>query len=158
MAGYEILDEALLSMADAGPDLRNGLTNHAPMAIEALAAMGRGDLVKRWLDGYRKDLLPRPAAHGRIERGDWHFALARADRFSDWRELFDGELKEAAWPEVLDKWTARLAPGIVAAATHGVIRVGHAVRALAQGETRARRDELADGLALWASTYQALPT
>jgi hypothetical protein len=158
MAGYEVLDEALESIADAGPDLRNGLTNHAPMAIEALTAMGRGDLVMGWLRGYRKDLLPRPAAHGRISRGDWRFALARADRFSDWRELFDEELKQAAWPVVLEKWAARLAPGIAAAATHGVIRVGHAVRTLAQGETLARRNELADGLALWASTYQALPT
>jgi len=31
-----VLDAALDSIADAGPDLRNGLTNHAPMAVESL--------------------------------------------------------------------------------------------------------------------------
>ena len=49
-------------------------------------------------------------------------------------------------------------PGFSAAATHGVIRVGHAARALAVSETPSRISELADGLAYWAATYQALPS
>jgi hypothetical protein len=58
---------------------------------------------------------------------------------------------------VLDRWVARLAPGFCAAATHGVIRVGHAVRSLAAGATACRVRELADALASWAVTYQELP-
>src|ERR1700677_3211173 len=52
---------------------------------------------------------------------------------------------------------AGLAPGLMAAATHGVIRTGHAVRALALEDTPARRRELADGLAYWAADYLPLP-
>jgi hypothetical protein len=58
---------------------------------------------------------------------------------------------------VLDRWVERLAPGFCAAATHGPIRVGHAVRAIADSETPARRRELADALAGWAATYRELP-
>ena len=58
---------------------------------------------------------------------------------------------------MLDRWVARLAPGFCAAATHGVIRVGHAVRSLAAATTACRVRELADALASWAATYQELP-
>jgi hypothetical protein len=52
----------------------------------------------------------------------------------------------------------RLAPGFSAAATHGPIRVGHAVRALSLSVTAVRLHELAGALAYWASTYQTLPS
>ena len=58
---------------------------------------------------------------------------------------------------MLATWVPRLAPGVVAAAMHGVLRAGHAARALAEAETAERRRELADGLAYWAGEYQALP-
>ena len=78
-------------------------------------------------------------------------------RFADWSAFFGEELQEAPWPEVLDHWVDRLAPGFCAAATHGVIRVGHAARSLAESETPPRLRELADALASWAATYQELP-
>jgi hypothetical protein len=58
---------------------------------------------------------------------------------------------------VLNVWAERLAPGIIAAATHGVIRTGHAVRSIAAEETPARRHELAEGLGYWATRYRTLP-
>jgi hypothetical protein len=155
---YDVLDPALDSIAEAGPDLRNGLTNHAPMAVEALCALGRESAVEPWLEHYREGFLPWPARRERIEREGWQAALGHAERASDWRAFLCNELEAAPWQQVLERWTARLAPGICAAATHGVIRVGHAARALAQAETPARRRELADALASWASTYQTLPT
>jgi len=66
-------------------------------------------------------------------------------------------LREGPWREVLDRWVDRLAPGFCAAATHGVIRVGHAARGLAAGGTPYRLRELADAFASWAATYQELP-
>jgi hypothetical protein len=51
-----------------------------------------------------------------------------------------------------------LLPGIAAGATHGVIRVGHAVRALREAETRPRVTELGRGLAYWAARWQPLAT
>lgn len=59
---------------------------------------------------------------------------------------------------MLATWWPRLLPGALAGTTHGVIRVGHAVRALLAGadnpETLA---ELAHGLAFWAARYRSLP-
>ena len=49
-------------------------------------------------------------------------------------------------------------PGLVAAATHGVIRVGHSVRCLlADGDDEIRTTELAHGLAYWAARWQTVP-
>ena len=153
-----MLDAALDSIAGAGPDLRNGLSNHAPMAVEALCALGRAGAVEPWLDRYRPGFLPWPDGQGRIERASWRDALGRPERVADWRALLRDELEANPWRESLERWTARLAPGLCASATHGVIRVGHAARALGEAETPARLRELADALATWASAYQELPT
>jgi hypothetical protein len=47
---YGAMDEALERLADRGPDLRNGMTSHAPMAAEALCALGRSDAVPGWVE------------------------------------------------------------------------------------------------------------
>ena len=44
--------------------------------------------------------------------------------------------------------------GIVAGATHGVIRVGHAVESLRAEDNGVRRRELAHGLGYWAARWQ----
>jgi hypothetical protein len=157
-ADYSQLDVALEQLAGFGPDLSNGMTSHAPMVVEALAALGRADATLPWLDTYRHLLLPRPAARDRIERSAWRAALAKPERTGDWNAFFANELADAPWRDVLARWTARLAPGYCAAATHGVLRVGHAARALAHGETPLRVRELGDALAAWAANYQTLPT
>ena len=59
-ADYSALDETLEIMAPMGPDLNNGFSNHAPMAIEAMCAMKRGDAVMPWFERYRRWLAPRP--------------------------------------------------------------------------------------------------
>jgi hypothetical protein len=111
-----------------------------------------------WIDRYRRGMLPWPSSRGRIARDDWRGALAQEDRVTDWRAFFQEELQEAPWPEVLNRWVGRLAPGFCASATHGVIRVGHAARSLAQSESPQRLRELADAFASWAYAYQELPT
>lgn len=59
---------------------------------------------------------------------------------------------------MLDTWWPRLLPGIVAGSTHGVIRVGHAVRALrAMEQDRVAATELGYGLAFWAARFRTLP-
>ncbi len=156
-ADYSVLDATLEIMAPMGPDLGNGLSNHAPMAIEAMCAMGRPDAVMPWFEHYRRGLAPRPARVAQLTDHSWRAALGDVRRTGDWFEFFRNELEEQPWPAVIDRWTARLAPGLMAAATHGVIRTGHATRALALEDTPARRRELADGLAYWAADYMVLP-
>ena len=155
---YATMDEALDLLSAYGPDLANGLTSHAPMAAEALCALGRPDAVMPWLEHYRQGMLPRPKPVERITRDNWRSALARDDRFADWSMFFKEELERAPWPAVLNEWVGHLAPGICASAAHGVIRVGHAVRCLDAGASPLRVRELADALGYWAAWYQELPT
>jgi Questin oxidase-like len=155
---YASLDDALETLTPYGIELKNGNSNHAPMVAEALCAMGRPDAVMPWIAGYRERMLPRPAAGARIDSRDWRAALGERARFADWSVFFREELQAAPWREVLDRWMERLAPGFCASATHGVIRVGHAARGLADSETPTRLRELADAFASWAATYQELPT
>jgi hypothetical protein len=154
---YASLDDALETLAPYGIELRNGNSNHAPMVAETLCALGRPEAVMPWITRYRERMLPRPGAGARIRREDWHTALGQRERFADWSAFFGEELQEGPWREVLDHWMGRLAPGFCAAATHGVIRVGHAARGLVDSETPQRLRELADAFASWATTYQELP-
>jgi hypothetical protein len=88
----------------------------------------------------------------------WQEALGDPRRVADWTAYFRGEVSEQPWRETLATWWPRLLPGVVAAATHGVIRVGHAVRALTDhGEDADHLAELAHGLAYWAARWQPLP-
>ena len=151
------LDLALERLAHTGPEYHGGLANHGPMAAEALVTLGRSDAVARWVESYASRLAPPPSARDPIPAGGWEAALGRRERVADWAVLFRNELAEAPWREVLRRWVARLAPGFVAAATHGAIRTGHAARALASRETPPRLHELAEGLAYWAANFTRLP-
>jgi hypothetical protein len=155
---YAPLDEALDRLSGYGPAVANGNFNHAPMVAEALCALGRPDSVMPWIERYRPRMVPRAAAGEPIRPGEWRDALGQRDRFAAWALFFAALLREVSWRDVLDLWAGRLAPGIAAAATHGAIRVGHAVRSLEAGETPQRLAELADALASWAATYLELKT
>jgi hypothetical protein len=154
---YTTLDDALDTISPYGIELKNGNSNHAPMVAEALCAMGRPEAVTPWLERYRERMSLRSPARDRIRRDAWREALGRRERFADWSAFFGDELGEAPWHDVLERWVGNLASGFCAAATHGVIRVGHAVRGLSAGETPQRLRELADALAGWAATWQELP-
>jgi len=58
---------------------------------------------------------------------------------------------------VVRHWVPLLAPAVMAAATHGLIRTAHAARNLSSGDTPQRRYELAQGLGYWAARYYTLP-
>ena len=134
------------------------LTNHGPMAAEALVALGRAESVTAFVESYKKRFTARfPGSYQPVTRANWRAALGDGRRVEDWVNFFQQELKEMAWPQALERWTAALAPGLAAAAAHGLIRTGHAVRSLAVKETDLRRRELAEGLAYWAAYYQPLP-
>ena len=151
------LDEAYERLHATGPEFDGFLSNHGPMAAEAMVRHGHSDLVGSWLDGYMRRLEEFPSGLGPIG-SDWQEALGDLRRVADWTAFFRAELGQGPWREVLNAWWPRLLPGVVAAATHGVIRVGHAVRALlADGDDPSHVAELAHGLAYWAARWQTLP-
>lgn len=151
------LDEAYQRLHLTGPEFAGWLSNHGPMAAEAMVRHGHGDEVNRWLDGYMRRLDEFPRGTGPIGAG-WQEALGDPRRIADWTVYFRREVTERPWREALGTWWPRLLPGVAAAATHGVIRVGHAVRALTEdGDDADHLTELAHGLAYWAARWQPVP-
>jgi hypothetical protein len=154
----DTLDEALTLLAGTGPEFSGGLANHGPMAAEALCALGRPEAVIPWLEGYRSRLGPAPGEERPLPAQAIVASLGDFDRFAGFRALVARSLEERPWGEVVEEWTARLCPGVAAAALHGIIRTAHAARALAGRDTSLRRGELASGIAYWAARYQPLPS
>lgn len=153
---YDILDEAYRRLRSTGPEFDGWLSNHGPMAAEALARHGHESEIHAWLDGYCRRLEAVPETSRRID--DWRTALGDPQRLGDWLGWFEEQLRDQPWTSVLHTWWPRLIPGIAAGATHGVIRVGHAVRVLREeGATPARVAELAQGLGYWAARWQPVP-
>ncbi|MFB8378513.1 questin oxidase family protein [Streptomyces rubiginosohelvolus] len=153
------LDEALERIHLSGPERDGWLSNHAPMAVEALVRHGQASAVHRWLDRYGPKLEEMPDGTGSpVTARNWHEALGDPRRIADWTAHFERETAGRPWRDVLAEWWPRLLPGIAAGATHPVIRVGHSVRTLLAGEETAPRvRELAHALGYWAARHQPLP-
>ena len=154
----EALDDALTVFAATAPNYgAAGLANHGPMAAEALAHLGRHDAIPGWVAQYRGRLDDAPPPARPLTEAEWPAALGRADRFPAWLALFEREIADRPVAAVIGEWAPRLLPGTAGAATHGLIRTGHALRGLGDADTPPRRLEVANALAFWAGCYQELP-
>ena len=156
-AGAGELDEAYERLFRYGPEFDGWLSNHGPMVVEVLDRYGRSDTTRGWLDEYTKRLEPAPPPRWAIEDEDWREALGDSIRLGDWLAFFEIQCRERPWRDVLVEWWPRLLPGAVGSATHGIIRTGHALRAIANQETGSRVHELALSLGYWAARFQPLP-
>jgi hypothetical protein len=155
----DALDEALTVFSATAPTYGPlGLANHGPMAAEALWHLGRRDAIADWTANYAKRLdgAPPPSGHP-LSESEWQDALGRTARYPEWLALFEREVADRPAGAVVGEWAPRLLPGTIGAATHGLIRTGHAVRALGAADTAPRRLEVASALAFWAASYQELP-
>ena len=168
MTAEHVLEDALAVIHRTGPEYGPyGLSNHAPMAVDAILALDRPGQVMAWLEEYAKQLDPapprglHPIAAASSDRSDgpdsWREALGRQHRVADWQDFFEREIAERGWRGAIALWTPRLAPGFAAAAAHGLLRTAHAARGLSVAATPARERELAHGFAYWASTWSTLP-
>jgi len=155
-----VLTEAYERFSSTGPEWGDDqLTNHGPMAAEVLVRRGHAEEVPSWVDSYLRRLDQLPASTSRITADNWREAMGDGRRIGDWTAYFSDQVKEQPWRDVLVTWWPRLLPGIVAGATHGVIRTGHAVRTLLAEEEQspAATRELAHGLAFWAARALQVP-
>jgi hypothetical protein len=152
---------ALERLRGTGFEFEGYLSNHGPMASDALVELGASDTVLAWVDLYRVrlDAEPEPGEPIIEEDDAWRGALGDFTRVSDWTEFFRRALSEGAWDDVLTRWWPRLVPGLAAAATHGLIRTAHAVRAISRAESvdDLLLRELAHGLGYWSARYEELP-
>jgi hypothetical protein len=151
------LDDALELLHQTDSEYGSGLSNHGPMVAEAMVTLNRPDAVLPWVERYRKHLRLHQDANQPIAANQWRAGLGDLQRVSDWVSFFDQELGNSSWQGVLQNWVPLLAPGLAGAATHGIIRTGHAVRSLANQPTSQRLHELAEGLGYWAASFQQLP-
>src|SRR3989442_350980 len=97
------IDDALERLEGTGPEFGGGLSNHGPMAAEALVRLGRDDAVVPWGDRYRRRLGPEPEPREPISDDAWRPALGDVRRVADWVAFFDRRLEEQTWEEVVAK-------------------------------------------------------
>ncbi len=150
----DALDSALRRLHATAPEFRGGLSNHGPMAVEALDALGHPEQIATFLDRYALRLEARVDAP---PLSDWRSALGDPEATS----AIAASLRVRAAASEVDAFVAEtldvLAPGVVAAAFHGPLRAAHAYRSLSRRNSAERREELIEGLAYWAARYQTLP-
>jgi Questin oxidase-like len=147
------LDEAFERMASAGFELPNGFVNHGAMACEALDALGFDGELGEWAKRFA--CLPGPAVTPKPGASlDWRESLGNYSALPEWIGYFEAAIGEDGWPEVVEVWVPRLVPALATVLFHGVIRVGHAVRAINAADTSPRREELARALGYWAARYR----
>lgn len=158
MTHGEVLDEMYERLHRTGPEFNGWLSNHGPMAADALIRLGQGDDVPDWVGCYAERLEPVPGPRWPIAAKEWRDVLGDPSRLGDWCALLSQQIHSEPWEEVLVRWWPRLLPGAVASATHGLIRTGHAVRALRERVTAPRLEELGQALAYWAARWQPLPS
>lgn len=155
-----VLEEAYERFHTTGPEFDDGLSNHGPMAVEAMVRHGQDRQVHAWIDWYQDRLDEAPRGITPVTNEDWQEALGDMKRLGDWTTFMLREVELRPWRELLAEWWPRLLPGITAGATHGVIRVGHSVRALlAEEDPRTdgpRTAEFAHALAYWAARWTPL--
>ena len=133
-----------------------GFIDHTTMAAEALVAIGQGGRLEAWAARARvRPLKSKPSGIAIEQR--WPEAVGRKEYLADWIAHFERELSERSAPIVLAAWIPRFAHDPGAFLFHGLIRVGHAARAITHRDTPQRRTELAMGLALWAVGVKGQP-
>jgi hypothetical protein len=132
-----ILDEAYERFHGTGPEFDDAMSNHGPMAVEAMVRHGHDRDVHAWIDWYQQRLEEPPRGLTPVTRDNWQEALGDPKRLGDWTTFMLREVQLRPWREILAEWWPRLLPGITTGATHGVIRLGHSVRALLAEEQSA---------------------
>ncbi len=129
---------------------RGRMSNHLPMAQQALAELGASAArLQAFTEAQQIALEPQAAA--RPACLDIECDLGRPDSDAAWRAHFAARIAEVGAAAALREALALLLPGAGAIAFHGLIRTGHAVLAGHDGE-------LAAGLAHWASHFMPPPT
>ncbi|MDG0831944.1 questin oxidase family protein [Roseateles saccharophilus] len=140
-------------LLDAGQALsatyRGGLSNHLPMAQQALLELGASAARLQAFTEAREALL-EPRSAGRPARIAVERDLGRPDSDAAWRMHFGSRIEAQGMAAALREALTLLLPGAGAIAFHGLIRTAHAVLA-------GHEAELAAGLAHWAAHFLPLP-
>jgi hypothetical protein len=144
--------EFLDSMAGWGSEFDQTFSNHAPMALTALAKIGGSpETLRRFFAYYRdcKHLKPFGEPGQALDATNWRSALGERTREPDLRVFFRGEVVRLGVEGACRAYLPALAPGIAASAFHGLMRLAYAL-------LRESPDDVAIALGYWAATFLAL--
>lgn len=145
-----ILAKLLTDAEIYSPEYGGGLCNHLPMALIALDQMGATpSQLNDYQRSHSKWLEKLPTPRGAFTPGAWPFRKANHAAFAELRAEFQRRIAADGWESVLRATLPELAPGLSAAAFHGMIRT-------AMGVTARHEGEIASGLAYWAAHWQRL--
>lgn len=133
------------------PSYQGGLSNHCPMTLIALERMGAApQRVENYALAYLKEMEPAPQPGEAIGAENWRERLGDETAYADYLGFFRREVGRLNARAALRAYLPGLAPGLAAAAFHPVIRTAYGV--IAEDS-----EEVALGLAYWASRYLVLP-
>ena len=133
------------------PSYHGGLANHCPMTLIALDRMGATpQRIENFAHDYLKRMEPAPVLGDAIDAQNWRQHLGDASAYGDYLGFFRREVGRLNARAALRAYLPELAPGLGAAAFHPIIRTAFGV--IAEDS-----DEIAVGLAYWASRFLALP-
>jgi len=133
------------------PSYHGGLSNHCPMTLIALERLGATpQRVESFAQAYVKKLDPAPLPGEAIDAENWRERLGEEGAYPDYLGFFRREVGRLNARATLRAYLPELAPGLGAAAFHPIIRTAFGVIA-------DDAEEIAVGLAYWASRYLALP-
>ncbi len=130
------LSLSLSRIASYGPEYGPSLSSHVPMVIEALDRLGFRDEVSPYVTAWIPRLRPVDPSRD-----------AALETFSALREHALTVVSELGPVGALGHYATRIFPGLHGAAFHGVIRIGHAMRAVLRAPSDVTRAELASALA-----------
>ena len=132
----------------------NVTANHAPMVLIALYRMGADpDQLRQY---YARVETGRPVSEmgalqaQRIDRGTWTKYLGTFSAWSSYRQFFQAEIGKHGVQEVLVSYVPSLMRGVAGHAFHPLLRVGYGIELN-------DKNEIAFGLAYWASAYLPAP-
>ncbi|MCO4770789.1 MAG: hypothetical protein KDA24_12225 [Deltaproteobacteria bacterium] len=150
-------DEVLDALHATAPLFDNGLANHGPMAAETLVELGLSDRVAAYIEDYASRLEWR-GNDDLVTAADRPASLGDTSRAEGWIAGYEAEVDGGVSAlDLLRRDWAMLAPGLVGAGWHGLLRVAHAVRSLEREDTPSRHRELAHGLGLLGAAARPLP-
>jgi hypothetical protein len=133
------------------PSYRGGLSNHCSMTLIALERMGATPKrVQTYGLAYLRKMELAPPAGEAIDAANWRQRLGDESAYCDYLGFFRREVGRLNARATLRAYLPELAPGLAAAAFHPVIRTAFGVIA-------DDPEEIAVGLAYWASRFLALP-
>ncbi len=133
------------------PSYQGGLSNHCSMTLIALERMGASpERVKSYGLAYLSGMEPAGTPGDGINAENWRERLGDDSAYLDYLGFFRREIGRLNARAALRAYMPALAAGLSAAAFHPIIRTAYGVIA-------DDPEEIAVGLAYWASRYLALP-